>query len=180
MGNWKLIWQVMRRQFQSGKDARSIGWVYCGSHNFSAAAWGRQISNPFGTKTEGPRKGNPSLDSGLHICNYELGIVFTFPEEDRDSSKAKSTNLEDIVLPFVVPAPKYGSRDRPATMQAMREAMAEPTERQQEDRLEEEIMEEIIEGEEEMEAANYVSVEKEEEKAYAEILWNQVESSQSC
>ncbi|KAF7834080.1 tyrosyl-DNA phosphodiesterase [Senna tora] len=173
--------KVIRRRFWSGTDAPSIGWVYCGSHNFSAAAWGRQISNPFGTKTEGTRKGNPSLDSRLHICNYELGILFTFPREDYDSSKVNSTNLDDIVLPFVVPAPKYGSRDRPATMQAMREAMAERhSEPKQEDDVEEEIMEEITEGEEEMEATNYVAEEKEEEKAYAEVLWNHVESSQSC
>ncbi|KAJ1404997.1 Tyrosyl-DNA phosphodiesterase I [Sesbania bispinosa] len=171
--------KVVRRCFWSRRDASSIGWVYCGSHNFSAAAWGRQISNPFGTKPDGPQKGDPSVNSGLHICNYELGIIFTFPPtENNDCPKVKNTKLDDIILPFVVPAPKYGSRDRPATMQAMREAMAELAE-QEEKQAEEEMMEELLEEEEEMEATSYVGEEKEEEKAYAEILWSQVDSSQS-
>ncbi|KAI9079645.1 hypothetical protein K1719_038266 [Acacia pycnantha] len=172
--------KVIRRRFWSGRGAPSVGWVYCGSHNFSAAAWGRQISNPFGMKTEGPKKGNSSLDYGLHVCNYELGILFTFPSKDHDTSNVRSTNLDDIVLPFVVPAPKYGSRDRPATMQAMREVMAELSEPRQDYNIEDEILEEITEGEEEIEATDFATVEKEEEKAYAEILWNQVELSQSC
>ncbi|XP_028766137.1 uncharacterized protein LOC114724031 isoform X3 [Neltuma alba] len=171
--------KVIRRRFLSGGVAPSVGWVYCGSHNFSAAAWGRQISSPFGTKAEVTKKGNSSLDSGLHVCNYELGILFTFPTEDHDTSNVRSTNLDDIVLPFVVPAPKYGSRDRPATMQAMREAMAELSEPREDYHVEDEILEEITEGEEEMEATDFATVEKEEEKAYAEILWNQVESPQS-
>ncbi|KAI4343525.1 hypothetical protein L6164_010864 [Bauhinia variegata] len=173
--------KVVRRRFSSGRDARSTGWVYCGSHNFSAAAWGRQISNPYGKKADGPRKGSACLDSGLHICNYEIGIVFTFPPtENNDSPRVKSTNLDDIVLPFVVPAPKYGSRDKPATMQAMREAMAELNEQQSEKHAEEEMVEKILEEEEEMETINYAAEEQEEEKAYAEMLWSQVDSSLSC
>ena len=174
--------QVVRRRFWSRRDAHapSVGWVYCGSHNFSAAAWGRQISNPFDTKSDGPRKGDPSMKSGLHICNYELGIIFTFPPtENNDCPKVNSRRLDDIILPFVVPAPQYGYRDRPATMQAMREVMAELNEREKEKLAEEEMMEELVEEEEEMEATNYVGEEKEEEKAYTEILWSQVDSSQS-
>ncbi|XP_050899427.1 uncharacterized protein LOC127106180 isoform X2 [Lathyrus oleraceus] len=172
--------KVVRRCFWSRRDAPSIGWVYCGSHNFSAAAWGRQISNPFGTKADGPHKGDPSMNSGLHICNYELGIIFTFPPtENNDCHKAKSTKLGDIVLPFVVPAPKYESQDRPATKLAMREVMTELAEREGEKQAEEEMMEEIIEEEEEIEEINCVGEEKEEEKAYAEILWSQVDSSQN-
>ncbi|KAJ1387765.1 Tyrosyl-DNA phosphodiesterase I [Sesbania bispinosa] len=174
-----MLRKVVRRCFWSRRDAPSIGWVYCGSHNFSAAAWGRQISNPFGAKPDGPQKGDPSVNSGLHICNYELGIIFTFPPtENNDCPKVKNTKLDDIILPFVVPAPKYGSRDRPATKQAMREAMDELAE-QEEKQAEEEMMEELLEEEEEMEATSYVGEEKEEEKAYAEILWSQVDSSQS-
>ncbi|XP_061369912.1 uncharacterized protein LOC133312686 [Gastrolobium bilobum] len=173
--------KVVRRRFWSRRDAPSIGWVYCGSHNFSAAAWGRQISNPFVPKPDGPRKGVPSLNSGLHICNYELGIIFTFPPtENNDCPKVKTTKLDDIILPFVVPAPKYGSRDRPATKQAMREVMAELAEREREKNAEEEMMEELLEEEEEVEATNYVGEENEEEKAYADILWSQVDSSQNC
>lgn len=171
---------MIRRCFWSRRDAPSIGWIYCGSHNFSAAAWGRQISNPFGTKTDGPQKRDPSVNSGLHICNYELGIILTFPPtENNDCPKAKSTKLNDIILPFVVPAPKYESGDRPATMQAMREVMAELAEREEEKLAEEEMMEEILEEEEEMETINYVGEEKEEENAYADILWSQVDSSKS-
>lgn len=172
---------MVRRRFLSRRDAPSIGWIYCGSHNFSAAAWGRQISNPFGSKADGPQKGDP-LNSGLHICNYELGIIFTFPPTEKNvCRKAKSTNLDDIILPFVVPAPKYGSGDRPATKNALREAMTELAEREEEKHTEEEMMEELPEEEEEMEATNYVGEEKEEEKAYAETLWSQVDSSQrSC
>ncbi|OIW00221.1 hypothetical protein TanjilG_27472 [Lupinus angustifolius] len=186
--------KVLQRRFWSRRDAHSFGWVYCGSHNFSAAAWGRQISNPFGTKADGPQKIDPSMNSGLHICNYELGIIFTFPPTENDCSKVKSTKLDDIILPFVVPAPKYGSRDRPATMQAMREVIAELAEREMEKLAEEELMEDLLEEEEEMESANYVGEEKEDEeidatnyvgeekedeKAYAEMLWSQVDSSQS-
>ena len=31
--------QVARRCFWSGTGSSSFGWVYCGSHNFSAASW---------------------------------------------------------------------------------------------------------------------------------------------
>lgn len=172
--------KVVRRCFWSRGEVPSIGWVYCGSHNFSAAAWGRQISNPFGTKADGPHKGDPSMNSGLHICNYELGIIFTFPpSENNECPKAKSTKLDDIVLPYVVPAPKYGSLDKPATKLAMREVMTELAEREGEKQAEEEMMEEILEEEEEIEEINCVGEEKEEEKAYAETLWSQVDSSQN-
>lgn len=50
----------------------------------------------------------------------------------------------------------------------------------EEKNAEEELMEEdLLEEEEEMEATNNVGEEMEEEKAYAEILWSQVDSSQS-
>ncbi|KAL1364602.1 hypothetical protein AAHE18_03G228300 [Arachis hypogaea] len=179
------VTNVVRRRFwsKSKRDAPSIGWVYCGSHNFSAAAWGRQISNPFDTKSDGPQKGDPCSNSGLHICNYELGIIFTFPptEENTDCPQVKSTRLDDIALPFVVPAPKYGWRDRPATMQAMKEAMTELNEHERLKLAEEEMLEEVVEEEEEVEGNDYVGgeEEKEEEKAYAEILWSQVDSSES-
>ncbi|KAK7358738.1 hypothetical protein VNO77_00676 [Canavalia gladiata] len=169
--------KVVRRCFWSGRDAPSVGWVYCGSHNFSAAAWGRQISNPFSTKANGSLEEEPSANYGLHICNYELGIIFTFPPTENDSSKVNSAKLDDIILPFVVPAPKYGCRDRPATMQAMREVMVELAEQKREKHAEEELEE--LDEEEELEATNYVEQEKEEEKAYAEVLWNQVDSSQN-
>lgn len=178
--------KVMRRCFWSGRDAPSVGWVYSGSHNFSAAAWGRQISNPFRTKADRPKKEDPSVNYGLHICNYELGIIFTFPPtENNGCLEVKSTKLDDIILPFVVPAPKYRSSDRPATKQAMREVMVELAEREKEKHTEEEMMDELddeeeyVELPEELEATNYVEQENEDEKAYADILWSQVDLSQS-
>ncbi|KRH59705.1 hypothetical protein GLYMA_05G198600v4 [Glycine max] len=143
--------------------------VYCGSHNFSAAAWGRQISNPFRTKDDGPKKEDPSVNYGFHICNYELGIIFTFPPtENNGCPEVKSPKLEDITLPFV----------------ALREVMVELAEREKEKHTEEEMKdendeEEYVELPEELEATNYVEQEKEDEKAYADILWSQVDSFQS-
>ncbi|KAJ0052198.1 hypothetical protein Pint_01320 [Pistacia integerrima] len=169
--------KVARRCFQSRIGASSFGWVYCGSHNFSAAAWGRHISSPSGTKANGPEKTNSSSNFRLHICNYELGIIFVFPPtETRDSS-----NLDDVVLPFVVPAPRYRPADRPATGKAMKDALAELTEEQRSKLAElaaaEEMIEEIPDEEEEVEATDYVVEEKEEERAYAEMLWSKVDSS---
>lgn len=95
------------------------------------------------------------------------------------------TNLDDVALPFVVPAPKYGPKDRPATAQAMREALAELSEREAKSLAEVEITENMMEevsdedDEEVNEATNYIVEEKEEDKTYAEKLWSQVDSSQS-
>lgn len=180
--------QVARRRFQSKTDTSSCGWVYCGSHNFSAAAWGRPISSTLGIQPSGAaRPNNPVLGSRLHICNYELGIIFIVPPSDiKVGANKKSGNLDDIVLPFVVPAPKYRARDRPATAQAMQEALAELTEQEKErfaealnvgGLMEEE--EEIPPDEEEevLEDTDYVAVEKEDDKVYGEKLWSQVDSS---
>lgn len=179
--------QVASRRFKSTKDASSIGWVYCGSHNFSAAAWGRPLSSPSSVKRN--RNGHestysPSI-SRLHICNYELGIVFVFPPTDtKGDFECKITKLDDIVLPYVVPAPKYQFKDRPATGLAMREAIAELNEQQRlkqdEVTIADETIEEIPDEEDEVEATEYLVEEKEEEKAYAEMLWCQVDSSSSC
>lgn len=170
-----------QRRFQSKTDTSSFGWVYCGSHNFSAAAWGRPISN---SRPNGAVRTNPVLGSRLHISNYELGIIFIVPPSDtKNYVKKVGTNLDEIVLPFVVPAPKYKQRDMPATAQAMREALAELTEQEKQRYAETgDLMEEEMPNEEEevLEASDYVTVEKEDEKAYAEKLWSQVDSSQSC
>ncbi|XAR50421.1 Phosphodiesterase I [Bertholletia excelsa] len=178
--------KVARRRFQSEKDAPSFGWVYCGSHNFSAAAWGRPISSSLEKCAVGSAKTNSILGSRLHICNYELGIIFIVPPLDANG-KLENTcpNLDDVKLPFVVPAPKYGPSDRPATAWAMREALTERGAREREIIMEAanpgEIEEEILDEEEEaVEATNYIAEEQEEDKAYAEKLWSQVDSSQNC
>ncbi|XP_074311932.1 uncharacterized protein LOC141647583 [Silene latifolia] len=167
--------KVARRRFKS-KSGASFGWVYCGSHNISAAAWGRTVSNQSRSSSNGNSSG-----SRLHVCNYELGCIFVFPPS---GSKDSPPNMDDISLPFATPAPKYGPRDRPATMRAMSEALAElvaqegmifadvaPTE---------EMVEEELEEEDEIGVGNYVGPEAEEETAYADVLWHHVDSSQSC
>ncbi|KAL2242797.1 UNVERIFIED_CONTAM: putative tyrosyl-DNA phosphodiesterase [Sesamum indicum] len=177
--------KVGRRRFES-KDGSSFGWVYCGSHNFSAAAWGRPMSD---RQLNGIVRNTSVLGSRLHISNYELGIIFIVPPpETVDHVKQDTRNLDDIVLPFVMPPPKYRPRDQPATAQAIREALAELSEQEREINeavlaLSGGLMEEVITEEEEeevIETAQYVAQEKEDEKAYADKLWSQVDSSQSC
>ncbi|KAM7273264.1 hypothetical protein ACFE04_027928 [Oxalis oulophora] len=161
--------KVARRRFQSRRDASPFGWVYCGSHNFSAAAWGRQISGS---------------SQRLHVCNYELGIVFICPPSGTTGSSThkNSPNLDDIVLPFVVPAPKYEPKDRPATKRAMWEALAELTEQERKKVAELEIADDVADDDDEedvVEVMDYVvEEEKEDDKAYAQMLWSQVDSSQ--
>lgn len=168
-----------RRRFLSKKDGSSFGWVYCGSHNFSAAAWGRLL-------LDRQSNGNSSvLGSRLHISNYELGIVFIVPPPD--AAKENTENLDDIGLPFVVPPPKYRPTDKPANAQAIREALTELSEREKEINeaaamaIDDNWMEEGEgEGEEEeedvvAETLQCINREKEDEKAYADQLWSQVD-----
>ncbi|XP_027124708.1 uncharacterized protein [Coffea arabica] len=171
--------KVARRRFQSKTDASSFGWVYCGSHNFSAAAWGRPLPNTVDRKVNVNERNSSVLGSRIHICNYELGIIFTVPPSDKkDNGDEKHGNLDDIVLPFATPAPKYKPRDEPATAQAMREVLTE-MEREMDAAIA--ISGECPDEEDEvLEAADFVTVEKEDEKAYAERLWSQVDSSESC
>ncbi|CAL5444301.1 unnamed protein product [Camellia sinensis] len=131
--------------------------------NLGAAAWGRPISNSLTTKAVGAVKTNSVLGLGLHVCNYELGIVFIVPPSDANGSpNHKSRSLDDIILPFVVPAPKYRPSDTPATKQAIREALAEwEREISLEAVASGELMEEEIPDEEEevLEATDYVAKE---------------------
>ncbi|KAI3943618.1 hypothetical protein MKX01_039246 [Papaver californicum] len=179
--------KVARRRFRSKTGKSSFGWVYCGSHNFSPAAWGRPVAAPSAERTDKSARTTSCESSRLHICNYELGIIFVVPPSDKNSN-SKSTDLDDIVLPFVVPAPKYRHCDRPATAKAMRDALAELGELEKkniENQAGEEMEEtmalmedEVLEEEEVVEMTNYVPEEKDEEKAYAETLWSQVDSSE--
>ncbi|MCD7458160.1 hypothetical protein HAX54_037425 [Datura stramonium] len=176
--------KVARRRFQLRKDASSFGWVYCGSHNFSEAAWGRPVSGLLDKKING-NKSYSNLGSRLHISNYELGILFITPPPDAEGKKNQRTNLDDIVLPFVMPAPKYRPADKPATPQEMREALMEQMECRRDvceaaKEADEWMQEEIPEEEEVIEATDFVVKEKEDEKAYAEKLWSQVDSSENC
>ncbi|KAK1295482.1 hypothetical protein QJS10_CPA16g00745 [Acorus calamus] len=177
--------KVARRRFQSKTDMSSFGWIYCGSHNFSSAAWG-QTTTSGSDINRTSTTGIPNQVLKLHVCNYELGIVFVAPPPDTsNSAKGGISNLDDITLPFVMPAPKYEHDDRPATAQAMREAVAELAMLERENSAaaadaEELIDEEVADDEIDIvETSDYSTEEKEEEKAYAELLWSQVESSDS-
>lgn len=120
------------------------------------------------------------MGSKLRICNYELGIVFVVPPPDTKGPSAGDINLDDIVLPFVVPAPKYGPGDRPATKLAMKELLTELRDASRVDPAElEEIVEDYPEVEELLEVTDEVTEEKEEEKAYADALWSQLDESGS-
>lgn len=143
----------------------------------SAAAWGRPISSQPGNLASGTSEDQSSRLRLLHVCNYELGIIFVFPPPESRVSSAPS-NMDDINLPFVVPAPRYGPRDRPATKRAMSEALAG------EGRLPDlaavqETAEEVPDEDDDVEVVDCMAHEEEEEKAYADVLWHQVESSQS-
>lgn len=87
-----------------------------------------------------------------------------------------------------MPAPKYRPMDRPATPQAMREALVELAHLQEisaaavfnagecpAEEVPNEEDEEVL-----LNTADFVAEEKEDEKAYADKLWIQVDSSESC
>ncbi|PWA56230.1 forkhead-associated domain-containing protein / FHA domain-containing protein [Artemisia annua] len=166
--------KVARRRFQSRTNSSSFGWVYCGSHNFSAAAWGRPLHNSLNSQANGVARSKSVLGSRLHICNYEFGIVFIVPPSERTYYNDNiHSDLDDIILPFVVPARRYRSTDIPATKFAMSRAYAELAYQEREKRVE--VMndeEELMDEEEELlEVPDTVVEEKEDEKAYAEKLW---------
>lgn len=146
--------QVARRRFTSTRGLRSssFGWVYCGSHNFSAAAWGQTISRSSRNNQDQFHNAMRSVNK-LRVCNYELGIVFVFPPPREGTDSCDGSKIDDIVLPFVVPAPKYGWSDRPATGLALREALAEFREGSSSFFGESEAEEEVEEKEEEEEEA---------------------------
>lgn len=110
----------------------------------------------------------------LQVLNYELGILFIVPPPPL--SGGITNNLDDMVLPFVTPAPRYGYSDRPATKQAMRDT-AMKQHRELENIVEEEEEEFPVEDEV-VECSNNivgggVEEENEEEVAYGDMLWEQ-------
>ncbi|TVU14673.1 hypothetical protein EJB05_38156, partial [Eragrostis curvula] len=173
--------KVARRRFETRHGGRSFGWTYCGSHNFSPAAWGQLLSPPSKANTAGARAA--PCGQKLHICNYELGIILISPPPGmlKHASK-RMPGIDDISLPFVVPPPQYKQSDRPATPLAMREALAEACVLQSNGPvdLSEETDEDVPDEEDDdvVELSDCSQEEKEEEKIYAETLWGQVYSSQ--
>uniref|UniRef100_A0A0E0KQ54 NAD(P)-binding domain-containing protein n=1 Tax=Oryza punctata TaxID=4537 RepID=A0A0E0KQ54_ORYPU len=173
--------KVAQRRFESRLGKHSFGWTYCGSHNFSPAAWGQQLPPPKANPTEA-RAVSPS--PRLHICNYELGIVLIIPPSGMSKqTSGRRHEISDITLPFVVPPPQYKPGDKPATSLAMREAMAEARILQSNELvdLSQDTDEDIPDEDDEhvIELSDCSPEEKEEEKIYAETLWEQVDSSQS-
>ncbi|WVZ85492.1 hypothetical protein U9M48_032414 [Paspalum notatum var. saurae] len=169
--------KVAQRRFKSSLGGHSFGWTYCGSHNFSPAAWGQLLSPP--------SRSNPTevraAPSGprLHICNYELGIILIAPPPGMPKPASASRHrIEGIALPFVVPPPRYKGNDRPATRLAMREAVAEAFGLQNNDvvDLSEDTDEDVPDEDDEqvVELSDCSQQEKEEEKIYAEALWGQI------
>ncbi|KVH99032.1 Forkhead-associated (FHA) domain-containing protein [Cynara cardunculus var. scolymus] len=128
-----------------------------------------RVGHPMHVKPNEDARSKSVLGSRLHICNYEFGIVFVVPPSERKDEK--HLNLDNISLPFVVPAPRYRANDTPATKLAMKEALIEVGEKEIAKTVdfEEEIADE--EEEEVLEVGNLIVEEKEEEKTYAEKLW---------
>ncbi|KAF3773680.1 Tyrosyl-DNA phosphodiesterase 1 [Nymphaea thermarum] len=179
--------KVAQRRFWNKTTSSSFGWIYFGSHNLSAAAWGYPL-------TDSPESGSVSvgssvLGSRLRISNYELGLVLVVPPPQTSKGDIeKNLVFDNIILPFVVPAPKYKLNDRPATMQAMREACAVELEKQmailvsgEDDLMNEDMIDDEDEDEDEdediIEVTESATEEKEEDKLYAERLWSQVDST---
>lgn len=137
------------RRFQYSPHGTSFGWVYCGSHNFSPAAWGRPLPKC-------PASVAPVLGTPLLISNYELGLLFVdpppvhayalddfSPEElayvavsdelkkdcELENGEAgaplvqRMAGLDRFKLPFVMPPPKYKASDQPATGKALYEIL---------------------------------------------------------
>ncbi|KAJ9075679.1 hypothetical protein DSO57_1033620 [Entomophthora muscae] len=73
---------------QNGSSVTEVKWFYCGSHNFTAAAWGRV------------RKSKTDKRVCHQASNYEVGVVGI------QSQALFST-------PFVFPPPEYQSSDTP-------------------------------------------------------------------
>ncbi|KAG1331657.1 putative Forkhead-associated (FHA) domain [Cocos nucifera] len=133
---------------------------------FSAAAGKRSYQYPDSEESD--------PESEKWILWYPAFQMLAFPVGE--GTAGKGFNLDDITLPFVMPAPKYQDSDRPATAQAMREAVAVLQESSVAVAMEE-VNEDIPDEEEEaFEASDYFIEEREEEKIYAEMLWSQVDS----
>ncbi|KAI5075181.1 hypothetical protein GOP47_0009257 [Adiantum capillus-veneris] len=180
--------KVARRTFRDPLSSQPYGWMYCGSHNFSPAAWGRPIWKA--ADREAATDAGSVLGSSLHICNYELGIVLIEPPPNEDSSRGKKEpdkrGLGRFVLPFKVPPPRYRDDDRPATGKAMMEALMEMRALQlkaaEEDvavMQSEDVLDEACPVQQEDEAA--CDADREEaraEQVYVEALWSQIDDEE--
>lgn len=69
----------------SGDDDDDIEYIYCGSHNFTASAWGKTTKH--GTM--------------LMVNNFEVGVIIP------------KCSVELFKYPYIRPPPKYESTDLP-------------------------------------------------------------------
>jgi tyrosyl-DNA phosphodiesterase-1 len=77
-------------------------YAYIGSHNFSAAAFGKLQKN----------------ETQIHISNYELGVMFK--PRKFEKSECTSGNIPKIFpLPFKMPLKKYKENDMPFIPEAV-------------------------------------------------------------
>lgn len=74
----------MHSKIMTVSSGKTVSYIYCGSHNFTASAWGK-------TTKQG---------SMLMINNFEVGVLIPASEWD-------------CKYPYLRPAPKYKSNDLP-------------------------------------------------------------------
>ncbi|ONK58693.1 uncharacterized protein A4U43_C09F15700 [Asparagus officinalis] len=95
--------KVARRRFQSRTAGiPPFGWIYCGSHNFSPAAWGQVLLPSSESNILGPR---------LHICNYELGVILIVPPSDSSNYKQTGIKSRPDCAGFLMSRPSFVSQD---------------------------------------------------------------------
>ncbi|OZJ02301.1 hypothetical protein BZG36_05066 [Bifiguratus adelaidae] len=82
---------------------RMVGWFYCGSHNFTASAWGR-VSLPRGSHA--PK---------LTLSNWELGVVHPVFADEAVSREPEGKMYWDLGIPinFVRPLKPYFEGEEP-------------------------------------------------------------------
>ncbi|KAL2926029.1 Tyrosyl-DNA phosphodiesterase 1 [Bienertia sinuspersici] len=139
---------------------------------FSAAAGKR--SHLFDSE-----ESDQSGDGGLQTDELkDPSMRIIFPTIDRVRSAHVDTTVKTPPFAFQI----YGPRDKPATKRAMSEALAELAKEGRVSDLAavEETVEDVPDEDDEVEVLNCVVHEEDDEKAYADALWHQVDSSQSC
>ncbi|KAK5667246.1 hypothetical protein QVD99_005861 [Batrachochytrium dendrobatidis] len=91
------------------------GYIYCGSHNATQAAWGSVpvMRSSVSTSSQSCK----SIQHGhlqVEIKNWELGILLPFRIRDACSHSSVGFNPDlSFVLPFEYPPAKYGPTDKP-------------------------------------------------------------------
>lgn len=104
-----------------------LGWVYCGSHNFSASAWGKLLAvdadgevRPIIRSADGANRSDGSASSQsnplvLKISNFELGVVFPSSEFNVDYlnklfRSASQYARHDVPWSFKKPSEDYSKK----------------------------------------------------------------------